>query len=132
MSQYSLITHGAKCKVLLVDDDEGIREMYATVLRMDGFFVRTAGDGVTALRLIEHFDPDVVITDLKMPMASGFEVLHELHASRKNVPVIAMSGHERGLQLARQNPEFFATLQKPLDPEDLIGITRRAAAYLAT
>jgi DNA-binding response OmpR family regulator len=70
----------------------------------------------------------VVILDLKLPMASGFEVLHELRASRARVevPVIAVSGHERGLELARSNPEFFAALQKPFDPNDLIGVTRRA------
>ena len=121
------LAHPHKCRVLLVEDDEAMCTMCASVVRMEGFFVRTATDGVTALRLAETFEPDVVITDLKLPMASGFELLHELHAVRRSVPVIAVSGHERGLMLARENPEFFATLQKPFDPEDLIGITRRAA-----
>lgn len=102
--------------------------MYAEALRMEGFSVRTANDGLAALRLLEAFDPDVVILDLKLPMASGFEVLHELRASHARValPVIAVSGHARGLELARGNPEFFAALQKPFDPNDLIGVTRRA------
>jgi len=102
--------------------------MYATALRMEGFLVRTAADGLAALRMLEAFDPDVVILDLKLPMASGFEVLHELRASRArlSLPVIAVSGHERGLELARSNPEFYAALQKPFDPDDLIGVTRRA------
>ena len=108
--------------------------MYAEALRMEGYFVRTAHDGLAALRLLEAFDPDVVILDLKLPMASGFEVLHELRASRAKLtlPVIAVSGHERGLELARSNPEFFAALQKPFDPDDLIGITRRALHAAAT
>jgi two-component system OmpR family response regulator len=103
--------------------------MYAQALRMEGFYVRTAGDGVSALRTVEAFDPDVVILDLRLPLASGFEVLHELRSEglRLTVPVIAVSGEEGGLELARQNPEFYATLRKPFDPDDLIGVTRRAA-----
>ena len=116
----------SKCKVLLVEDDEAALAMYASALRMEGFYVRTAADGVAALRILESFDPDVVILDLKLPMASGFEVLHELRATRVKLPVIAMSGHEPGLELAKRNPDFFAALRKPFDPNDLIGVTRRA------
>jgi len=119
----------ARTKVLLVEDDDATCTMYATALRMEGFVVRTASDGLAALQTLEVFDPDVVILDLKLPIASGFEVLHELRASRPSMtlPVIAVSGHERGLALARKNPEFYAALQKPFDPNDLIGVTRRAA-----
>jgi DNA-binding response OmpR family regulator len=118
----------ARTKVLLVEDDEATCTLYATALRMDGFLVRTASDGLAALQTLEVFEPDVVILDLKLPIASGFEVLHELRATRARVtlPVIAVSGHERGLELARRNPEFYAALQKPFDPNDLIGVTRRA------
>ena len=118
----------ARTKVLLVEDDDATCSMYATALRMEGFVVRTASDGLAALQTLEVFDPDVVILDLKLPIASGFEVLHELRASRPGLtlPVIAVSGHERGLALARQNPEFYAALQKQFDPNDLIGVTRPA------
>jgi DNA-binding response OmpR family regulator len=119
----------SKCKVLLVEDDEATLAMYATALRMEGFQVRTALDGVSALRILESFHPDVAILDLKLPMASGFEVLHELRATQLKIPVIAVSGHEPGLELAKRNPDFFAALRKPFDPDDLIGVTRRAFQY---
>jgi DNA-binding response OmpR family regulator len=118
--------------VLLVEDDESTCAMYAMALRMEGFHVRTALDGLAALQVVEAFDPDVVILDLKLPIASGFEVLHELRASRQTLPVIAVSGYQRGLELARRNPEFFATLEKPFDPNDLIGVTRRAVLSAPT
>jgi len=118
----------SRTKVLLVEDDEATCTMYAMALRMEGFQVRTAADGLVALQTLEVFDPDVVILDLRLPIASGFEVLHELRASRARgtLPVIAVSGHERGLAQARRNPDFYAALQKPFDPNDLIGVTRRA------
>lgn len=116
----------AKCRVLLVEDDESALSLYADALRMEGFHVRTAADGLAALRILEAFDPDVVILDLKLPIASGFDVLTELRANGLAFPVIAVSGHERGLEKARQNAEFFAALRKPFDPNDLITVTRRA------
>lgn len=93
---------------------------------MEGFHVRTAQDGLAALRILEAYDPDVVILDLKLPIASGFDVLLELRASGVHMPVIAVSGHEGGLEQARGNADFYAALSKPCDPNDLITITRRA------
>ena len=119
----------SKTKVLLVEDDEPTCAMYAAALRMEGFIVRTALDGLAALRVIETFRPDVVILDLKLPIASGFEVLHELRTMHFTQPVIAVSGSEAGLRRARSSPDFFAALRKPFDPDDLIGVTRRAIQH---
>ena len=118
-----------KTRVLLVEDDEPICALYAAALRMEGFLVRTALDGLAALRVLETFQPDVVILDLKLPIASGFEVLHELRTMHFTQPVIAVSGSEAGLRRARDDPEFFAALRKPFDPDDLIGVTRRAVNH---
>ena len=115
-----------RCKVLLVEDDEPVRAMYTTALRMEGFQVREAADGVTALRILESFEPDVVILDLKLPMASGFDVLRDLRETHVRLPVIAVSGHEPGLEQAKRSPEFFAALRKPFDPNDLVTVTRKA------
>jgi DNA-binding response OmpR family regulator len=118
----------ARCRILLVEDDEATRTLYATALRREGFQVRTAPDGMTALRILESFDPDVVVLDLGLPLADGFEVVDEMRAaqSRAHPPVIAVSGHERGLEQARRHPDFFAALQKPFDPDELIAVARRA------
>jgi DNA-binding response OmpR family regulator len=112
--------------VLLVEDDEPTLTLYASALRLEGFQVRTATDGVHALRIVESFDPDVVILDLKLPMANGFEVLRDMRATQLRMPVIAVSGHEPGVEMARRDPDFFAALQKPLDPADLVTLARRA------
>lgn len=113
-------------QVLLVEDDDAAREMFAAALRFGGFHVRTASDGVGGLRLLESFDPDVIVLDLGLPVASGFEILHELRAGGQRTPVIAISGHDRGVRLAKANPEFFATIPKPFEPETLVRTVTRA------
>jgi DNA-binding response OmpR family regulator len=119
-------------QVLLVEDDDQARETFAAALRLTGYHVRTASDGLAGLRVLETFEPDVVIVDLSMPIASGFDVLNELRAVSRtlNTPVIAISGNDRGLKLAKANPEFFATIQKPFDPETLVRIVDRARRHV--
>ena len=115
-------------QVLLVEDDDSARTMFADALRLTGFYVRTASDGLGGLRQLELFDPDVIVLDLGLPIASGFEVLHELRGVPRTskTPVIAISGLERGIGLAKENPEFFATMPKPFDPEALVRVVARA------
>ena len=57
--------------MLLVEDDDSAREIFAKALRMTGYQVRTAADGLAGLRLLEVFEPDVVVLDLVLPIASG-------------------------------------------------------------
>ena len=119
--------HGPS-QVLIVEDDPAAREMLASALRMTGYQVRTAEDGLGGLRLLEAYNPDVVVLDLMLPIATGFEVLHEIRSSAttRRTPVIAISGLERAVQLAKANPEFFATLPKPFEPETLVRVVNRA------
>jgi CheY-like chemotaxis protein len=114
--------------VLLVEDDDSAREILAKALRMTGYQVRTAADGLAGLRLLEVFEPDVVVVDLILPIASGFEVLDELRAGDRthHIPVIAISGNESGLAQARSNREFFGVLEKPFDPQNLVRMVDRA------
>ena len=120
--------HPHPVQVLLVEDDASAREIFAEALRMTGHKVRTAADGLAGLRLLEAFEPDVVVVDLALPIASGFEVLDELRSTQRthHTPVIAISGNEQGLQRARANPEFFGILAKPFDPQRLVRMVDRA------
>jgi CheY-like chemotaxis protein len=115
-------------QVLLVEDDASAREVFATALRMTGHQVRTAPDGLAGLRMLEAFEPDVVVVDLELPIASGFDVLEEMRSVERthHTPVIAISGDERGLRLARSNREFFGILRKPFDPQTLVRMVDRA------
>lgn len=97
--------------VLLIDDDTRTATRLAQMLREDGYAVEVLGDGVEALRRLENMpSPDVVVTDLMMPGASGFTVMLEARRKQPNVPVIFLTGH----------PDLLARLPLKLDPEPII------------
>ena len=115
-------------EILIVEDDEATREMLAIALRMTGYHVRTASDGLAGLRLLEAYEPDVVVLDLGLPIASGFDVLRELRAVARTrlTPLIAIYGMDHHLKAARENREFVATLPKPYEPDVLVRAVDRA------
>jgi DNA-binding response OmpR family regulator len=115
-------------EILIVEDDDATREMLATALRMTGYRVRSAPDGLAGLRLLEAYEPDVVVLDLNLPIATGFDVLTELRAVAKTrwTPVIAISGMDASLKAARANGEFVTTIPKPFEPEAIVRAVERA------
>jgi DNA-binding response OmpR family regulator len=118
----------AQKDILIIEDDDATREMLATALRMSGYHVRSAADGLAGLRLLEAYEPDVVVLDLGLPIASGFDVLQELRAVAKTrlTPVIAISGMDHYLKAARDNHDFVATIPKPFEPESIVRAVNRA------
>ncbi len=88
-------------RVLVVDDDEGVRRVSEQVLSHFGYDVRTAQDGFEALVLLRKALPDLIISDLKMPNMSGFEFLSVVRRRFPHIPVIAISGEYVGAS----NPE---------------------------
>ena len=84
-----------KQKILLVEDDDGIREMYRMKLELEKYDVMIAGDGKETLRLIKKGKPSLVFLDILLPQKDGFEVLSEIRQSEdkkiKNIPVIILS-----------------------------------------
>ncbi len=78
--------------VLIVDDQEIVRQTLRLALEEQGLEVRVAGDGEQALRLYREAPADVVVTDLVMPNKEGIETIVELRQSAPAVKIIAMSG----------------------------------------
>ncbi|MDX2089741.1 MAG: response regulator [Kofleriaceae bacterium] len=83
----------AEQKVLLVEDSAITRTMIAQLLRMLGYHVGEAEDGARALRTLEEFTPDVVITDVEMPQMDGIELIRRLRADQRwrGLPVVVLS-----------------------------------------
>lgn len=84
--------HGAQPRLLVVDDDEAIRELLSAMLTEKGYETAAAEDGLQALELLPQFRPDLVVTDLRMPRMSGFELLKIVREQFPRVPVIVVSG----------------------------------------
>jgi CheY-like chemotaxis protein len=83
----------SKHKILVVDDELGVRESTALVLEAAGYDVKTAESGFDAiLQLGQSPAPDVIVSDLNMPQMSGFEFLSVVRRRFPNIPVVAFSG----------------------------------------
>jgi DNA-binding NtrC family response regulator len=80
-----------KSRVLVVDDEANARTALAELLRDEGYAVETAGDGFKALGKVAEFDPDIVLTDLKMPGMDGLELLRKLRAESEERVVVVMT-----------------------------------------
>jgi DNA-binding response OmpR family regulator len=79
-------------KILVIDDEQGIRDLLDTLLRRKGYDVVLAADGQKGLESFRRERPDVVILDLKMPVMNGLAVLQELQRLRSTKPVIILTG----------------------------------------
>lgn len=81
-------------RILIVDDEEGLREALAEKLRATGHEVETADSAESGLGRVSKFDPQLVITDLRMPGMSGLELTAKLREAKPGIDVIVMTGHE--------------------------------------
>lgn len=82
--------------VLVVEDDDHLREIFATNLTLSGFAVRQAANGMDALRFVDAAPPDVIVLDLGLPQVTGLDVLHEIksHVHTREIPVIVVTGRD--------------------------------------
>jgi len=110
-------------RILVVDDDPLVRELYRTALRFEGFDVSTASDGVEALRSVESDPPSLVILDVNMPCLDGWGVLQELsrYESTRSIPVIVVTASD----VVQATAQAVAILSKPLAPEELLPVIRQ-------
>jgi two-component system nitrogen regulation response regulator NtrX len=114
-------------RLLIVDDEKGIRDALAQVFEYEGQEVRVAEDGPDALLVANTFQPDLVFLDVKMPGMDGLEVLARLGDESPGSLVIMISGHgtiETALEATRRGAYDF--LEKPLDTDRLLVTFRRA------
>jgi PAS domain S-box-containing protein len=122
--------------VLVVEDEEGVREVAERMLQEIGFSTLTASDGREALEMMDRMGDRViaVLLDLSMPRMGGQETFRNLRQVRPSLPVILMSGYTEQVvapQFTGAGPGITAFLQKPFVAEDLIGILRSVAEVTA-
>lgn len=113
--------------VLVVEDEEKMRELLRRMLDRAGFTVMTASHGREALKLFRERPVDIAITDLLMPEMDGFELIRELVAHWPSIGIIALSGATVRLEMARQLGAK-AVLRKPVSSTILVQTVEQVLA----
>jgi two-component system, OmpR family, response regulator len=85
---------GTPIRVLVVDDEPSLAELLASVLRYEGWEIRTAGDGSSAVRAAREFRPDAVVLDVMLPDFDGLEVLRRVRAELPHVCVLFLTARD--------------------------------------
>jgi two-component system, NtrC family, nitrogen regulation response regulator NtrX len=114
-------------KILVVDDEELIRETLRDILEHEGYKVEEASDGFQAINLIKKNKFDVILCDIKMPKVDGMEVLEKSMEIAPDVPVIMISGHgtvETAIEAAKKGA--FDFIAKPPDLNRMLITIRNA------
>src|SRR3954447_22067775 len=115
-------------RVLVVDDDDVIRQLITVNLELEGFEVVTAVDGQDALDKVKEARPQVVTLDVMMPRVDGWEAAARLRADPEtaDIKVILLSARAQEADLQRgERIGVDAYLTKPFDPDELIDVVRR-------
>jgi excisionase family DNA binding protein len=114
--------------VLIVDDDERLREYVRVNLEMEGYTVQEAGSAEEGMEVLDGLRPDLVLLDVMMPQVDGWEMLQRMHDRHGvgSIPVVMFSGKvdesEAG-QAAKHGAQGF--IGKPFDPHELIAQTKQ-------
>jgi len=117
----------SQARILVIDDDESMRDSCRQALARKASRIEVAGDGLTGLGIIEKEAFDLVILDLKMPGLSGMEVLNRIKQEYPGVVVVVITGYatvESAVEAMRRGAYDF--LPKPFTPESLRAIVGRA------
>lgn len=118
--------------ILVVDDDDALREALCEGLELEGFRTLGAIHGLHALALLEAVDrPDVIILDLMMPVMNGWDLHARLKANPvlRHIPVLVLSSYVRD-QTHTGPQDVECALQKPIRMDEFIGWVRRLARRL--
>ncbi len=119
-------------KVLVVDDEEWMRDACVEILQPEGFEVLTAADGPSGLDLIRSHSPDLMLVDLKMPGMDGIAYLKSVKAFDPDIVAIMITGYatlESAVEAMKSGAYDF--LPKPFKPADLRGLARRGLEHRA-
>jgi two-component system response regulator PrrA len=124
----ALTSERESVKILIVDDDDGVTQTFARMLRLEGYDVRTAMNAEMGLREAEQSRPDAIILDLRMPLVDGLGFLRRLraHATQRTTPVAIVTGdYFLDDSVSSELQQLGAQLKfKPLWLDDLVGLAR--------
>jgi two-component system, OmpR family, response regulator MprA len=112
-------------RVLLVEDDRGVRESLARALQFEGYDVATAEDGGVGIELARRLQPDALILDVMMPVLDGLEVARDLRAGGSNTPILMLTArHQVSDRVAGLDAGADDYLVKPFALDELLARLR--------
>ena len=115
--------------ILVVDDDDHVRDMLCAVLSAEGFRAVGAADGLEALQCLrEDGPPALILVDLMTPRMNGEELIGAIHQDPvlARIPIVIVSGQQH-LRDPASHPRVDACLSKPIELEELLALARRFA-----
>ncbi len=114
-------------RVLIVEDDGGVRRMLATALHQRGLIADEAKDGTEAIALLRDNRYSVILLDILMPGADGFAVLEEIGDETTGPVVLVVSGADRSVMDRLDARRIHGVVRKPFDPQELATVVAACA-----
>jgi CheY-like chemotaxis protein len=116
-----------KKKILVVEDEFGLQEIFRDIFLMEGYDVKVAVNGDSGFELFRHFEPDLVLTDVVMPKMSGLELVRKIRETHPKIKVVYISGFFGINRVKRQLDEEilrygYHTLSKPFKMSVLLDL----------
>lgn len=118
-------------EILVVDDDLRMRQLIGEILRGGGMRPVVAEDGMEALKILKERQPDLVITDLKMPHINGIGILERAREANPEAVVVVITGYgsiESAIEAMKKGAWDY--IQKPFEPEEFLLLIKRALGHL--
>jgi DNA-binding NtrC family response regulator len=112
-------------KILIVDDEKGIRDLFVDVLKRAGHTVVTAHDGLAGIEMASMGDVDIAFLDIKMPGINGVETLRHVREKSPHTKVVMITGYARD-ELVNEaiKMDVFACLAKPFSVRDVVDVVK--------
>lgn len=115
--------------VLIIDDDDGVRDLITFLVKKEGYRAESAIDGEDGYQKAERLKPSLILLDLMMPRYGGFEVLRQLQAGElSRIPIVVVTGRytdRSTAEMIRQESNVVDFLEKPLKPNVLSATLER-------
>jgi CheY-like chemotaxis protein len=118
--------------VLVVEDDANYRQLLVATLHRNGANVTEAGSVDEAMKLIAHNSPDVVVSDIELPRASGYDLMERINREDPRIPVLAISGHAQDMSALRDAGFRFFFSKEPGVLRDIVNTIARMPAVVGS
>ena len=129
MENTSVFGKPADKMILIVDDDDSVRELIEFIVKKEGFRVEKAADGEEALTKARATSPDLILLDLMLPKFGGFEILRELQSDETGgIPIVIITGRytDRSTSdMIKQEPNVRDFIEKPVKPQILTSLIHK-------